>query len=462
MVAFTKPGFDIFAPTDGGGAPRQVVNAEAQTWAAEVEANVTINNDDGGLTRTHTAATQAVDYEPFGGLFASAAAANSIKLNLTGLHTGPRFAWSLAFETEGKNANGPGSAAYALWYHGQKTNYLTSTEPGEVDLFYGLLNQGMNGDCAGGLIGVNKVDGGTGGAIAFETVVTRVNSSGVSQLSNDTVINFLEGAGGLSSGKGIGVFSEARDGTIGLGFMASAGTDFGGALDYWFGGSQSRNTTTIGLLFSTDVSIGARLLNSWTDESNNEAGLFGRWAANVFQMGTDSPGSGTTREMELVRDGARFLTSTNTGPQLATAMSLRFSARGNFSPAADGVFTLYNNAFTGFDRLQLGGTTSSFPAIKRNAAVAEIKLADDSAYAALNAGAITVMKGTAVPAGGTAGAGLMFSTTANLGVFFGSGAPTLSAAKGSLYIRTDGSSTTTRAYVNTDGGTTWTYLTAGA
>ena len=65
----------------------------------------------------------------------------------------------------------------------------------------------------------------------------------------------------------------------------------------------------------------------------------------------------------------------------------------------------------------------------------------------------------AMPAGGTTGAGLHFSTTTNFGVFFGSGAPTLSAAQGSLYLRSDGSTTITRMYVNTDGGTTWTPVT---
>jgi hypothetical protein len=74
-------------------------------------------------------------------------------------------------------------------------------------------------------------------------------------------------------------------------------------------------------------------------------------------------------------------------------------------------------------------------------------------------GAVTALNATAVPAGGTAGSGFMFSSTANLGLFFGSGAPTLSAAQGSLYIRTDGSSTSTRAYVNTNGTTGWTAIT---
>jgi hypothetical protein len=51
-----------------------------------------------------------------------------------------------------------------------------------------------------------------------------------------------------------------------------------------------------------------------------------------------------------------------------------------------------------------------------------------------------------------------------LGIDFsaGDGAPTYTAPKGSLYIRTDGSSTSTRMYINTDGATTWTAFTTAA
>ena len=42
----------------------------------------------------------------------------------------------------------------------------------------------------------------------------------------------------------------------------------------------------------------------------------------------------------------------------------------------------------------------------------------------------------------------------------GTGAPTFSATKGTLYVRLDGSSTSTRLYVNTDGATTWTNFTS--
>lgn len=44
----------------------------------------------------------------------------------------------------------------------------------------------------------------------------------------------------------------------------------------------------------------------------------------------------------------------------------------------------------------------------------------------------------------------------------GTGAPTFTANKGTLYIRLDGSSTSTRLYANTTGSTTWTNLTSAA
>ena len=71
-------------------------------------------------------------------------------------------------------------------------------------------------------------------------------------------------------------------------------------------------------------------------------------------------------------------------------------------------------------------------------------------------GSVTSRRTTAIPAGGAAGVGVLFSSTSNYGTFFGSGAPTLSAAKGSLYLRSDGTGVADRMYVNTDGSTTWT------
>jgi hypothetical protein len=66
---------------------------------------------------------------------------------------------------------------------------------------------------------------------------------------------------------------------------------------------------------------------------------------------------------------------------------------------------------------------------------------------------VTALSGSALTAGGAA-AFIGTNTAAGMGVYVGSGAPTVAAAKGSLYLRSDGSSTSTRLYVS-DGGTTW-------
>lgn len=79
--------------------------------------------------------------------------------------------------------------------------------------------------------------------------------------------------------------------------------------------------------------------------------------------------------------------------------------------------------------------------------------------AAFFKGVITSLEGTATTAGGAKALGLGASGPH---IYVGSGAPTASAVQGSLYLRTDGSSTSTRAYINTNGSTTWTAITTVA
>lgn len=74
----------------------------------------------------------------------------------------------------------------------------------------------------------------------------------------------------------------------------------------------------------------------------------------------------------------------------------------------------------------------------------------------VNNGSIVAYVASAIPAGGTAGLGYSFSSTSNFGVFFGSGAPTLSAAQGSIYLRSDGSPS-----YNTNGSTGWSTIGVG-
>lgn len=72
-------------------------------------------------------------------------------------------------------------------------------------------------------------------------------------------------------------------------------------------------------------------------------------------------------------------------------------------------------------------------------------------------GAVFYEVGSARAAGSTT-----LAQDPDVGVFWGTGAPTLTAGKSSIYLRLDGSSTSTRIYINTDGAGTWTNVTAAA
>ena len=56
--------------------------------------------------------------------------------------------------------------------------------------------------------------------------------------------------------------------------------------------------------------------------------------------------------------------------------------------AGQGVLTLYDQAETSFNRIQLGGITSSYPSIKRNSAGIDFRVADDTAYADITAATV--------------------------------------------------------------------------
>lgn len=62
-----------------------------------------------------------------------------------------------------------------------------------------------------------------------------------------------------------------------------------------------------------------------------------------------------------------------------------WTSRSVLASSADGIITLFNNGGTGFTRLNFGGTSSSFPTIKRNSTALNVRLADDSADAAITA-----------------------------------------------------------------------------
>lgn len=80
-------------------------------------------------------------------------------------------------------------------------------------------------------------------------------------------------------------------------------------------------------------------------------------------------------------------------------------------------------------------------------------------------GGLTTLSGGAATSGGNTTPAVVIASTvtgSGVGIYFGAGAPTITAPQGSLYLNTTGSSTSTRMYVNTTGSTTWTAVTTAA
>jgi fibronectin-binding autotransporter adhesin len=131
---------------------------------------------------------------------------------------------------------------------------------------------------------------------------------------------------------------------------------------------------------------------------------------------------GANTQMTLASDGSLTLSSAlSTGSTITSGASvvaaapsaIVFSGRTQLTSPADGILLLRNNAGTDFTRLQFGGTTASFPALKRSTTSLLARLADDSGDAELGALGFkgqyvnfTSLVGTAKIIGGSTGTSL--------------------------------------------------------
>jgi hypothetical protein len=137
-----------------------------------------------------------------------------------------------------------------------------------------------------------------------------------------------------------------------------------------------------------------------------------------------------------------------TGPLGDLSFSLR-------KLGADTTFTEVAR-FLGTGGLRLNGSTSGTATVQAPAAAGSTTHTLPSITGTLalrtDPGQFKVASSSAIPAGGTVDLGYTFSSTASFGMIFGSGAPTVAMARGSLYLRSDGGG----PYVNSDGtGAGW-------
>jgi hypothetical protein len=120
-----------------------------------------------------------------------------------------------------------------------------------------------------------------------------------------------------------------------------------------------------------------------------------------------------------------------------------------------------NTTFNGPVRSENGFQTVSINALTGEVTVTGTFGAATQVASLAATGNVIADSNVALVAGG-ASAFIATNTANNMGIYVGSGVPTVSAAKGSLYLRSDGTTTNDRAYINTNGTTTWTALTTAA
>jgi hypothetical protein len=139
-----------------------------------------------------------------------------------------------------------------------------------------------------------------------------------------------------------------------------------------------------------------RLYNTFTSATNHERGFL-RWSSNVFQIGTEKgSGGGTARTVEILTDNtwrcrlqSEGLLLNGNGPRVYFGNPLiSGDAESNLSldlqPFGAG------NVIIRSGLLKMNGTTASFPALKRNSTTLEVRLANDSGFAPLACGALTI------------------------------------------------------------------------
>jgi hypothetical protein len=296
--------------------------------------------------------------------------------------------------------------------------------------------------------------------VGFTTVLNRNDSNGTRVVIGKSRGTTVGSVTSLAASDVIGqIMFAGADGTT----LNSVAAQISGEVD----GTPGTNDMPGRLVFSTTADGASTSTERMRIDSAGNIGIDGAASAGVTisipkaQTGATSATTISARMNPLVdvtTNSTGYTTFALNGVGASTTNFFHYTAnQGTFAGTAP------TNQF-GFNASNaLTGATNNFGVYSAIAAGTN-RFNFYATGTAINyfAGVVQTNAATAIPAGGTAGAGVTVSSTANFGVFFGSGAPTLSAAKGSLYLRSDGSTVNDRMYVNTNGSTTWTNLVTAA
>jgi hypothetical protein len=171
-------------------------------------------------------------------------------------------------------------------------------------------------------------------------------------------------------------------------------------------GTNSVNVFTSFSIWSNPLSfinIGGEIRSGGTTNNKyirfrvNSSGTDAELDSTAFTLRSDFPlaWSATTNAQSGTPDA--FLRRVDVGIvgtdgsfSLGESNSMFWTGRSRIFSDEDGTITLTNNATGDFNLLRLGGATSSYPALERNATGLDVRLADDSDYAPFGTGTLTV------------------------------------------------------------------------
>lgn len=126
----------------------------------------------------------------------------------------------------------------------------------------------------------------------------------------------------------------------------------------------------------------------WTSSGTNAATSadtgVARASAGVVEINNGT--AGTLRDLSLRAIAASGAVSATS--YVESAIGFRVPGNLYITSTSDGIVRLLNSSATDFNRLQFGGTTSSFPSLKRSGTGIQVRLADDSGDAPLTVSTI--------------------------------------------------------------------------
>jgi len=252
------------------------------------------------------------------------------------------------------------------------------------------------------------IQGGNTGATTYALQVRNSAGGGLFRIKNDgTGVNI-----GDWTGAGYGsklLFTRPSGGTDGAYF-----TQGNAAFDFYDGGYPFRIMTNT-IASNPALTLGGTGFSGGTATTTKPTLLIEPtgttstgWATSGTKLGVNAESGFTGLLMDLELNGTtQFSVSSGgslnlkggisaptgaitSGSDIVSGGYFGVTSKSWIRSATNGNWTLYNNATTDFGLLQFGGTTSSYPALKRNSTGLDVRLADDSGYGLFNAGKTTI------------------------------------------------------------------------